>query len=373
MSADLTFTAAMVQMRTGLLPPANLEQGTKLIREAAAQGADYVLTPEVSNMMQSNRTGAVRASRRRRRRSFAEGLSRAGGGTENPSPYRLAGAARLAGAGGQPLVPDRAGRHGDRELRQDPHVRYRSARRRELSRIRQLPAGRNRRDLGPALGPHRPHDLLRRAFSGAVSRARRKRRVVPHRAFRLHGARPAKRIGTRCCAPAPSRTAASCSPPPRPALHENKRETYGHSLIVDPWGDHPGRRRRHRARRFPGQDRSRESRDRAQDRAVAAAWPALQRRRPQGRPRASAPGAGIGMIRYNLRCERGHAFESWFQSSQAYETQEKRKLVNCPVLRLGQGRAGHHGPADREQEEPRSARHRRLPPPRKPQHPRRRR
>jgi hypothetical protein len=36
------------------------------------------------------------------------------------------------------------------------------------------------------------------------------------------------------------------------------------------------------------------------------------------------------MIRYNLRCERGHAFESWFQSSQAYEIQEKRKLVNCP-------------------------------------------
>ncbi len=37
------------------------------------------------------------------------------------------------------------------------------------------------------------------------------------------------------------------------------------------------------------------------------------------------------MIRYNLRCEHGHAFESWFQSSSAYETQEKRKLVNCPI------------------------------------------
>jgi hypothetical protein len=37
------------------------------------------------------------------------------------------------------------------------------------------------------------------------------------------------------------------------------------------------------------------------------------------------------MIHYNLRCERGHAFESWFQSSAAYEQQEKRKLVNCPV------------------------------------------
>jgi len=37
------------------------------------------------------------------------------------------------------------------------------------------------------------------------------------------------------------------------------------------------------------------------------------------------------MIRYTLRCERGHGFESWFQSSAAYESQEKRKLVNCPA------------------------------------------
>jgi len=37
------------------------------------------------------------------------------------------------------------------------------------------------------------------------------------------------------------------------------------------------------------------------------------------------------MIRYNLHCDKGHAFESWFQSSSAYEAQEKRKLVNCPA------------------------------------------
>jgi hypothetical protein len=36
------------------------------------------------------------------------------------------------------------------------------------------------------------------------------------------------------------------------------------------------------------------------------------------------------MIRYHLRCERGHAFESWFQSSSAYDSQVKRKLVSCP-------------------------------------------
>jgi hypothetical protein len=36
------------------------------------------------------------------------------------------------------------------------------------------------------------------------------------------------------------------------------------------------------------------------------------------------------MIRYALRCERDHTFESWFQSSSAYESQVKRKLVECP-------------------------------------------
>ena len=36
------------------------------------------------------------------------------------------------------------------------------------------------------------------------------------------------------------------------------------------------------------------------------------------------------MIRYNLRCDRGHGFESWFQSSGAYDSQVKRKLVSCP-------------------------------------------
>jgi hypothetical protein len=37
------------------------------------------------------------------------------------------------------------------------------------------------------------------------------------------------------------------------------------------------------------------------------------------------------MIRYALRCESDHAFESWFQDSSAYEQQVKRKLVSCPV------------------------------------------
>ena len=37
------------------------------------------------------------------------------------------------------------------------------------------------------------------------------------------------------------------------------------------------------------------------------------------------------MIRYALRCERGHAFESWFQDSSSFEKQAKRGLVSCPT------------------------------------------
>ena len=37
------------------------------------------------------------------------------------------------------------------------------------------------------------------------------------------------------------------------------------------------------------------------------------------------------MIRYSLRCERDHSFDSWFQSSSAFDSQVRRKLVSCPV------------------------------------------
>ena len=37
------------------------------------------------------------------------------------------------------------------------------------------------------------------------------------------------------------------------------------------------------------------------------------------------------MIRYTLRCEQSHSFESWFQDSSAYDSQVERRLVTCPV------------------------------------------
>ena len=37
------------------------------------------------------------------------------------------------------------------------------------------------------------------------------------------------------------------------------------------------------------------------------------------------------MIRYALNCDGGHAFDSWFGSSDAYDKQIRRGLVNCPI------------------------------------------
>lgn len=36
------------------------------------------------------------------------------------------------------------------------------------------------------------------------------------------------------------------------------------------------------------------------------------------------------MIRYTLRCERDHVFDSWFRDSQAFDDQSRDGLVECP-------------------------------------------
>ena len=35
------------------------------------------------------------------------------------------------------------------------------------------------------------------------------------------------------------------------------------------------------------------------------------------------------MIRYALKCADGHAFDSWFQSAEAYDTLAARRMVSC--------------------------------------------
>ncbi|MBY0530808.1 MAG: carbon-nitrogen hydrolase family protein [Xanthobacteraceae bacterium] len=51
------FKAAMVQMRTTLSVEKNIEAASKLIREAKGLGADYIQTPEMTNIMEQGRDG----------------------------------------------------------------------------------------------------------------------------------------------------------------------------------------------------------------------------------------------------------------------------------------------------------------------------
>jgi predicted amidohydrolase len=50
-----SFKAAMIQMRSGLAPAANLDAAVRMIGEAKAAGADYVLTPEMTNILAAKR------------------------------------------------------------------------------------------------------------------------------------------------------------------------------------------------------------------------------------------------------------------------------------------------------------------------------
>ncbi len=50
-----TFKAAMIQMRSGLTPAVNVDAAATLIGEAKAAGADYVQTPEMTNLLAANR------------------------------------------------------------------------------------------------------------------------------------------------------------------------------------------------------------------------------------------------------------------------------------------------------------------------------
>lgn len=60
MTAPASFVAACVQLRSGTEPAANIDAAVGFIREAAAAGASYVQTPEMSNAVNRSREGLFR-------------------------------------------------------------------------------------------------------------------------------------------------------------------------------------------------------------------------------------------------------------------------------------------------------------------------
>jgi deaminated glutathione amidase len=55
MTTTATFKAALIQMRSGLTPAANIDAASRMIVEAKAAGADYVQTPEMTNVLAVDR------------------------------------------------------------------------------------------------------------------------------------------------------------------------------------------------------------------------------------------------------------------------------------------------------------------------------
>ena len=60
-SVAATFRVGLIQMRSGRTPPANLDAAMKLIGEAKAGGADYVQTPEMTNILEARRDALMAA------------------------------------------------------------------------------------------------------------------------------------------------------------------------------------------------------------------------------------------------------------------------------------------------------------------------
>jgi len=231
-----SFTAAMVQMRTGLLPETSLAQGIKLIREAKDKGADYVLTPEVSNMMQENRAAlfAHLASQDddlslKAYRELARELKihlHIGSLALRATPERAVNRSFLIAPDGHILASYDKIHMFDIDLEGGESYResanYQPG---ETAVISDLPWGR----IGLTICYDVRFPALYRALaeSGAsfitVPAAFTKKTGEAH----WHTLLRARAIENGCFIFA----AAQCG------THENKRQTYGHSLIVDPWGE----------------------------------------------------------------------------------------------------------------------------------------
>ena len=236
MSADRSFTAAMVQMRTGLLPESSLEQGIKLIRQAAAQGADYVLTPEVSNMMQLNRKAlfehladeADDLSLKAYRALAAEMkiYLHIGSLALRASSERAVNRSFLIGPDGHVIASydkihmfdiDLPGGESYRES-----ANYQPG---ETAVLADLPWGR--------LGLTICYDVRFPSLYRALAEGGASFLAVPSAFTRKtgeahwHTLLRARAIENGCFVFAAAQA----------GLHENKRETFGHSLIIAPWGE----------------------------------------------------------------------------------------------------------------------------------------
>jgi predicted amidohydrolase len=231
----LSFNAAMIQMRSGLDPAANLAAALDLIDEAKQTGADYVLTPEMTNILAARREqlfakivaeeqDATLTTLREVARKLAIYIH-IGSLAIKASPEKAANRSFLIDRRGEVVARydkihmfdvDLAGGESYRESNT-----YRPG---ELAMVADLPWGR--------LGLTVCYDLRFPALYRALAEAGASFLAIPSAFTRQtgeahwHVLQRARAIENGCFVFAAAQG----------GKHENGRETYGHSLVVDPWG-----------------------------------------------------------------------------------------------------------------------------------------
>jgi len=230
-----TFKAAMIQMRSGLTPGANSDDAVRMIGEAKSAGADYVLTPEMTNILAAKReqlfsvvveeeADASLATLREVARKLGIYVH-IGSLAIRISPDRAANRSFLIDPKGDILARydkihmfdvDLAGGESYRESRN-----YRPG---ELAVLADLPWGR--------LGLTVCYDLRFPALYRALAEAGATMLAIPS-AFTKQTGEAHWHVLMRARAIENGSFVFAAA---QGGKHENGRDTYGHSLIVDPWG-----------------------------------------------------------------------------------------------------------------------------------------
>jgi predicted amidohydrolase len=229
------FRAGLIQMRTGRTPAANVETALKLIGEAKRQGADYVQTPEITNIMEPDREKMFSAIMPEEQditlaafREIAKRLSiyvHAGSIAIKVSPEKAANRSFLIDPKGEIVARYDKIHMFDVDLANGESYRESSRfRPGELAVLADLPWGR--------LGLTICYDLRFPALYRALAEAGAIMLSIPAAFTRQtgeahwHTLMRARAIETGCFVLAAAQG----------GMHENGRETFGHSLVIDPWG-----------------------------------------------------------------------------------------------------------------------------------------
>jgi predicted amidohydrolase len=230
-----TFKAAMIQMRSGLNPRANIDDAARLIGEAKSAGADYVLTPEMTNILAAKRDQLFAAVVEEEAdvslatlRELARKLAiyvHVGSLAIKISNDRAANRSFLIDPKGNIVARYDKIHMFDVDLADGESYREsRNYRPGELAMLADLPWGR--------LGLTVCYDLRFPALYRALAEAGATMLAIPSAFTRQTGeAHWHVLMRSRAIENGSFVFAAA-----QGGKHENGRETYGHSLVVDPWG-----------------------------------------------------------------------------------------------------------------------------------------